>query len=74
VSEPTPPQYDRGERVNVRHTYGLTYPEWRTGTITDMFIAPITGTWVYVVAGCGYYDHEVRTYEDLPAEPQSLRA
>ena len=66
--------YCKGERVNVRHSYGLTAPEWRTGIITEMFIAPITNTYVYVVAGNGYYEHEVRTWEDLPAEPQSLRA
>lgn len=52
--------YIVGERVYVRHTYGLTAPEWRSGIITEAFIAPITGEYVYVVAGCGYYPHEVR--------------
>jgi len=72
--------YHRGERVYVRHTYGLTAPEWRLGIITDLFVAPITGEWVYVVAGSGYYEHEVRADDErrdgdgtLNA-PRSLRA
>jgi hypothetical protein len=52
--------YCKGERVYVRHTYGLTQPEWRTGIITEVFLAPITNTYVIVVAGNGYYEHEVR--------------
>ena len=68
------PIYSRGERIFVRHTYGLTSPEWREGIITDLFVAPVTRTYVYVVAGCGYYEHEVRSWEDIPVpEPQSLR-
>ena len=71
--------YHRGERVYVRHTYGLTSPEWRLGIITDLFVAPITGEWVYVVAGSGYYEHEVRPDDERRdadgslIEPRSLR-
>jgi hypothetical protein len=70
------PEYAIGERVSVKHTYGLTSPEWRTGIITDRFEAPITrGVWIYVVAGCGYYEWEARPLE-VPGNlvaPQSLR-
>lgn len=54
------PTFSHGARVMVRHTYGLTNPEWRAGIITEMFVAPITGTWVYVVGGNGYYENEIR--------------
>lgn len=52
--------YQMGERVSVRHTYGLTQSEWREGVVTGYFVAPITNSVVYVVAGNGYYVHEVR--------------
>lgn len=54
-------QHEMGDTIQVRHTYGLTTPEWREGIVTDKFLAPMTGTWVYVVAGCGYYESETRT-------------
>lgn len=72
--------YLKGERVYVRHTYGLTAPEWRLGIITDVFIGPASGQYVYVVAGTGYYPHEVRTddgnrdADGALIEPQSIRA
>ena len=74
--------YLKGERVYVRHTYGLTSPEWRIGIITDLFLSPLSGQYVYVVAGCGYYQHEVRPDDGqrdadgtlIRPEPQSLRA
>lgn len=67
------PDFKLGQTVNVRHTYGLTNPEWRVGIITDLFLAPITGGWVFVVGGCGYYEHEIRTL-DQETELHSVRA
>lgn len=57
---PTHFQPERGESVWVRHTYGLDTPEWRQGIITDTFISPVSRIRVVVVAGTGYYPHEVR--------------
>ena len=70
MNETAEPTFSHGARVMVRHTYGLTNPEWRTGIITEMFVAPITGTWVYVVAGNGYYENEIRQVdtEELRAD------
>lgn len=53
-------QPERGESVWVRHTYGLAAPEWRQGIVTDTFISPVSRKRVVVVAGNGYYPHEVR--------------
>lgn len=53
-------QPERGERVYVRHTYGLVAPEWRCGIVTDTFISPVSGDRVVVVAGHGFYPSEVR--------------
>lgn len=49
--------YRIGQSVQVWHR---TCEAWVSGEITDMFRGPITGQWVYVVNGSGYYAHEVR--------------
>jgi hypothetical protein len=64
-----PQSFSRGDRVCARAPWKT---HWRIGIITDVFVAPVTGKLVYVIGGEGYYADEVT--DDIPAEPQSLRA
>ena len=63
-------EYDCGDRLPCKADYQQS---WSIGIVTDVFRAPISGQYVYVINGTGYYEDEVSA--DIPApEPQSLKA
>lgn len=61
--------FDCGDRVLYRHDW---QQKWGIGIITDCFRAPISGWFVYVIDGEGFYEHELSADIDVP-EPQSLK-
>ena len=63
-------EYDCGDRLLCKADYQQS---WRIGIVTDVFRAPISGQYVYVINGTGYYEHEVSADITAP-EPQSLRS
>ena len=63
-------EYDCGDRLLCKADYQQS---WSIGIVTDMFRAPISGQYVYVINGTGYYEHEVSADITAP-EPQSLRS
>lgn len=58
------PTFSHGARVLVRYTDGLVTAQWREGIIIDLFVAPVSGEWVYVVGGNGYYEADIRSLSD----------
>ena len=62
-------EYDCGDRLLCKADYQQS---WSIGIVTDMFRAPISGQYVYVINGTGYYEHEVSADITAP-EPQSLK-
>lgn len=61
--------FDCGDRVLYRHDWKQA---WGIGIITDLFRAPISGEFVYVIDGEGFYERELTADFHAP-EPQSLR-
>ena len=59
--------FDCGDRVLYRHDYSPT-ESWGIGIITDLFRAPISGQFVYVINGEGFYEHELTADIERPAE------
>lgn len=65
--------FDCGDRVLYRHDWKQA---WGIGIIIDLFRAPISGQFVYVINGEGFYEHELTVDIERPAAEtqQSLRA
>jgi hypothetical protein len=57
-----PAKFQLGQTVHVRENR-----QWLTGIIIDLFVAPLSGQWVYVVGANGYYAEDVAEVQDDPA-------
>lgn len=59
-------KFQLGQTVLVKHQPD-TFPtvlRWVTGIVTDAFAAPVSGEWVYVVNGIGFYEGDVAAVVD----------
>lgn len=64
--------YQCGDKVYYRATAGVY---WKQGVIVDMFPAPVSGRFVYVIDGSGYYEGQIGGIVEEPiTQPGSVKA